>query len=1039
MPITRMPVTKSEYNKKLFDVFLNMFVKLKESIQEWKSEGDDFLITSDSSNIIIAKNGGYYFAFRGKEKIHDWAEISEFSDVADKFSVFGDQKLFPSDDELNIISKLYKNEMRFVVDGRHEKVNKGSLENPDWRLEGLSKSLPIMVYRFGKADDFDEFLITLFRNNIVPVLKNTADKEFFEKIITILQKYPEFLKIQVKSLKFDQKIFGDYLAENTTFADSLKNSEYYSKTTSDDAYEMLLECDKNRAGLPEHSPEELTGANQGHWDLYADEKDIAEYIEINKEEQLIPRNPKDDVKLSGTVGIDFGTKSTVVVGWPGQGRPMPISISSENDISKKYENPTVMQFVNIERFLNDYDSKKGRPNTKWEDLKVSHVAVEQFNAINNEQAPLNDSFLYQIKQWAGDLNRKQLIKDDHEIYELKSFLDIDEEDLNPIEIYAYYIGLYINRMNNNVYLNYYLAFPVTYDAAVRDKIVKSFETGLRKSLPEAILNDENLMKRFKVHGQICEPTAYAATALTEYGFEPKEHEKVRYAVFDFGGGTSDFDYGTWEKSESEKYSYRLDNFTKRACGVKTLGGENLLEDLAFKIFKDNRNLLSKDDQEYHFCFGSTQERFLGWEDVIGTKPSRFARKNMHNLVEVLRPYWEKSNDYIDIEADVKKKLEDMANPDLHVDEEDLFEVISQIRGLLEKYKSSFNGEEEFKNAETELKQIERTLNQKENEDSSRGILDRLSPRRPEKITATRNNLQNFFGDYLRDKIDFNDNADVTELIKFSAWSESGNQDRGFEFNNIRKCEIFKFFEDKIRSGVKSFVMGLKDAFEFDNKDSSEKVNIFLAGNSCKSPIFRRVLKEEIKNFFETEIQPNEGTTLFEIFPPLGSEEAKRKMRARGMNPSDDGPNGKTGVAYGLIKCGAGGEVRTNRLSRSEYLPWYIGKMRNGKFLCIGDETHKCKINVWYKVRKVECDEDELDTVRIGYTRNIGCTQNTLNEDHPEISWQSCESNSDGSTFFVKAVDDHTIVCVVANTDDPDDVDSNKIDGSETVIPIRNGN
>ena len=48
------------------------------------------------------------------------------------------------------------------------------------------------------------------------------------------------------------------------------------------------------------------------------------------------------------------------------------------------------------------------------------------------------------------------------------------------------------------------------------------------------------MQKFKVNGDISEPTAYAVCALQEYGFDPEEDNKVFYSVFDFGGGTTDF-------------------------------------------------------------------------------------------------------------------------------------------------------------------------------------------------------------------------------------------------------------------------------------------------------------------------------------------------------------------------------------------------------------------------------------------------------------------------------------------------------------------
>ncbi|MCR5125139.1 MAG: hypothetical protein K6B43_08105 [Treponema sp.] len=1044
-PRNALPVTKSEYNKKLFDVFLKMFESLKDSILNWKNSENELILNWKNSEnelpehqIVMSKTEEQYFVFRSNITEQVWTE-TEFSDLADKCSVFAKKREFPNDDELNIISKHYNSapNMRFVVDETHEKVKKGSLDAPIWKLEKLSKSYPVMVYRFGNADNDDEFVLQLLRNNLRPASISAADIFLFDRIVSILEKYPDFVKIQMGALKFNQEYFRRYLSENTKFADDLKHSDFYKPMTSEEAYALLLFCDKIRAGLPEHSPEELTGANQGHWDLYADANDVAAYVDICTEGTLIPRNPKDDVKSSGTVGIDFGTKSTVVVGWPGVGEPMPISISYERDVSKRFENPTVMQFVDIDRFLNDYDSKKGRPNTRWEDLNVSHFAAEQF--ISNEEKERNDSFLYQIKQWAGDSNRIQLIKTKNgNIEELKPFLDIEDGDLDPIEYYAYYIGLYINQMNRNVYLNYNLAFPVTYSVEVRDKIVKSFEKGLKKSLPEAILNDDDLMKKFKVNGRICEPTAYAATALRKYGFKPELDKKIRYAVFDFGGGTSDFDYGTFGKSKSEKYVYELDNFTQHADGNRTLGGENLLEDLAFKIFKDNRSVLFDGDEEYHFCFGSVAEPFPGWEDLIGTRPSQFAHKNMHNLMEALRKYWEgeASKDYQ--RSAIRRNLEEYANPDSYIDEEDLLEFVYQIKALLEKSKDSFDDAASADKAMNELLTIEKNLTEKGETKAFSSLLHR-NESRSDKITAARNSLHNFYSDYLEDMgAELCGDDEPFEEIKIVAWSEKGNPNASFTVCNIRKTDIFKFFEERIRSGVKTFILRLKEAFEFTGNADSEKVNIFLAGNSCKSPIFRAVFKEEIKKF-EADINHDGENCLFEIFPPLGSDEAKRKMQSRGITSFNEGINGKTGVAYGLIDCStAGGSIKTNKIIRAEELQqWYIGKVSDDKFSCIGDESHRCKLNKWYKIRKVECDEaDEPDFVRIGYTRNGECIQNNLSKDDSEIYWDGFGCNVDGATFFVKAVDSSTIVCVAANTDDPDDVDSNKITESEKVIKLK---
>ena len=131
-------------------------------------------------------------------------------------------------------------------------------------------------------------------------------------------------------------------------------------------------------------------------------------------------------------------------------------------------------------------------------------------------------------------------------------------------------------MINGIYLEYYLSFPVTYEKAIRERILKSFEKGIQKSLPIEIQEDKDLMKKFRVRHGANEPAAFAVCALSKLEIEPKnEEDKVYYGVFDFGGGTTDFDFGIWKYSEEEDlYDYELEHF--KAGGDKNLGGENIL-------------------------------------------------------------------------------------------------------------------------------------------------------------------------------------------------------------------------------------------------------------------------------------------------------------------------------------------------------------------------------------------------------------------------------------------------------------------------------
>lgn len=418
----------------------------------------------------------------------------------------------------------------------------------------------------------------------------------------------------------------------------------------DDLYklfsESLLNCEKERADIEPYDIKLLDDVNRGHWDLWSEEA-LEGKVVIDTDKQFVARNPLADVNDSGIIGIDFGTKSTVVVYQKDKNTVLPMRIGMGQYTKKistyQYENPTVMEFINFANFIEKYNKRSGRPNTKWSDLTVSHTAFSDMNSPSSSDDYY--AFFSDLKQWTGDKKRQIRIKDKHGNEKvLKPYLELDENEIDPIEIYAYYIGLYINNMfdSNGIYLNYILSFPVTYEKAIRDKITKSFEKGLKKSLPVEVLNDEGCMSKFRVTQGASEPAAYAICALQEYKISPEDGEKVFYGVFDFGGGTTDFDFGTWRKAnekEKRRYNYVIEHFG--AGGDQYLGGENLLELLSFEVFKKNQDKLR--EQGIPFSMPAEGERFPGSEILISD--SQEARFNTRQLMEVIRPLWEKREGY----------------------------------------------------------------------------------------------------------------------------------------------------------------------------------------------------------------------------------------------------------------------------------------------------------------------------------------------------------------------------------------------------------
>ncbi len=418
--------------------------------------------------------------------------------------------------------------------------------------------------------------------------------------------------------------------------------------------DLMLNVDSVAVGLKSYSQSQLPDLNGGHWDLEApsSSKERVTFRFDNlpkdpngKEENFYARSSLKDLNKQGVVAIDFGTKSTTASYMDKTGTYRLLSIGGLVDDASlvKFENPTIMEFRHKENFLNAYKALDHRPFTEKNDIGVAHEAQKNAAGVKG-----NDlyRFFSQLKQWAG-ADEKQNFRDLIEDFPLESFANCT--GFNPIEIYAYHIGRCINNMENGVFLKYFLSYPIKYEKHQAEKIRESFERGLKKSLPRHVFGDEKTAKTFKVELRASEPCAYAISALKSYGFFKSEKldKPVYYGVFDFGGGTTDFDFGKWEKSTSPKFLYKMTHFS--SGGDKYLGGENLLELLAFEVYAKNfQELKAKDiviakpnyDRIDTQCFGSFMQN------------SREARLNLQEIASKLRPFLE------NLDADIIEAIEE---------------------------------------------------------------------------------------------------------------------------------------------------------------------------------------------------------------------------------------------------------------------------------------------------------------------------------------------------------------------------------------------
>ncbi len=691
---------------------------------------------------------------------------------------------------------------------------------PIYRLRG--ENAAAMSY-------FDAFF-TWIELGLVPEGLKAKQEKFFSDLINDYSTVEDYITVDktnetitfdsdrfsadVLSGAFTKTVFGYDFDIKKTLAGVLDGSKKYSGSV-DALKTELLDCDLKRANIQPYEERVLTDVNRGHWDLFetahSDNKDEVT-VQLPQDEMLVARPPQMDVRLHGICSIDFGTKSTIVVCRDGDARMLRIGKGdySKAPTMKDFENPTAIELRDINSFLDAYRARVGRPFTEWDQVTVSHQAAEAIFKANVGSSVYNSVF-NELKQWAKDEQSYPILKDLSGVtQDIKPYLEtqsIDGGDFDPIELYAYYLGLYINNMHHKIYLDYILSYPVNYRKDVREHIRASFERGLKKSLPPALQADEQMMKHFRVYLGASEPAAYAISALEYFDLEPKSiGEKIAYGVFDFGGGTTDFDFGIEYIPENRRRNFIIDQFGFN--GDILLGGENILELLAYEVYKDNLDEMRA--KKIPFALPPGCELFAGAEMLVSTTKDASSHMNNRIMAEKLRPIWEHTDEY-----------------------------------------SNFD-------------------------------------------------------------------ESAVPFTLFSSERTEGSYTVGVNLDvNVERLE--ECIEGRIRIGVENFLQSMYSAFE---GKEIYPIHIFLAGNSCRSPVVKKIFDEFIEKERRELQSKSDGNTVeqeqFVLHMPLGMDQSADQSEDQSTDQSafdmamDRRRTGKTGVAFGLLRCRKGGkDVKIN--------------------------------------------------------------------------------------------------------------------------------
>ncbi|UQA62531.1 hypothetical protein [Polyangium aurulentum] len=345
------------------------------------------------------------------------------------------------------------------------------------------------------------------------------------------------------------------------------------------------------------------------------------------------------------VGIDFGTTATVAALYQKGYRALLRLGSSTSEASKSAENPTYLLVEDHERLWGEMerDEAASRFPNLLRIVRGSHAArdamVDAPSAVVGELKSLPERVvnLDQSPQLRDRERRRDFLLDEARVRVL-------------VRTYAYLLSRAINRPGQDVYLRYWLTHPAKFDGRARKLLEEEIRRGILLGIPQGIPAEE-----VQVAMSASEPEAFAAEVCPELAtyaeLEPiiSKFGEMRFAVFDFGGGTLDVACGRFRpatEQEAEELGSRTVIETLQVSGDDHLGGDYLTHELVWLTHQHDKHLPEMEEKEvpmmrpqtvppnnlvakphlYKRSLAARQNRFR-FERELGLEAVKFAPEN----------------------------------------------------------------------------------------------------------------------------------------------------------------------------------------------------------------------------------------------------------------------------------------------------------------------------------------------------------------------------------------------------------------------------
>jgi hypothetical protein len=360
------------------------------------------------------------------------------------------------------------------------------------------------------------------------------------------------------------------------------------------------------------------------------------------------RDPKLDV-VSAWAAVDVGASCSVVAvrSERSQAEFLRIGEAGPVERSSDYESPTEIVFDNVARTLKAWRDRVVMPLTPWGDVVVGQTARAFRSRPGDDQPRRTAAAVTALPLLRERLERQQAYKfrgvsdpDTNEVLKKPAPPIIDEEGIgshdpfDPLEFYAYYVGLTINQRLRGIHMKYAITMPTGWSPERRQSVLIAFRRGIFRSLPAGLVEYHDV-DRLQVVDAGPATIPFSVHAFRTFNIQPKM-DQIPFASIDAGASETGLLFGILRQAKPEERSEGNDRTIEylEPESIPWLGGELLLHRLAWRVYRANESAMTSG----RIPFERPPEEEGGDEELVAPSPE--ARANVLLLKDHVRPILE---------------------------------------------------------------------------------------------------------------------------------------------------------------------------------------------------------------------------------------------------------------------------------------------------------------------------------------------------------------------------------------------------------------